>query len=76
MAVLRLLTIAIGILMLINPLAGAVILPWMYGIFPVAGGIAALPGGLKTSPVKIFHIRAKVFSKLKINSRLQHYISR
>jgi uncharacterized membrane protein HdeD (DUF308 family) len=47
MAVLGLLTIALGILLLVNPLAGAVILPWIYGISLVIGGIAALIGGLR-----------------------------
>lgn len=47
MTVLGLLTIALGLLLLANPLAGAVVLPWMYGIFLVIGGIAALVGGLR-----------------------------
>lgn len=47
MAVLGLLTIALGILLLVNPLAGAVVLPWIYGISLVIGGIAALIGGLR-----------------------------
>ncbi|MGB9938696.1 HdeD family acid-resistance protein [Methanosarcina sp.] len=47
MAILGLLTIAVGILLLINPLAGAIILPWIYGFSLVAGGVAALIGGLR-----------------------------
>lgn len=47
MAVLGLLTIVLGILLLLNPLAGAVILPWVYGFSLVVGGIAALIGGLR-----------------------------
>jgi uncharacterized membrane protein HdeD (DUF308 family) len=47
MAVLGLLTIGLGILLLVNPLAGAVVLPWIYGISLVIGGIAALVGGLR-----------------------------
>lgn len=45
--VLGLLTIALGVLLLANPLAGAIILPWIYGVSLVAGGIAALIGGLR-----------------------------
>lgn len=44
MAVLGLLTIVLGILLLIYPLAGAVILPWVYGFSLVIGGVAALIG--------------------------------
>lgn len=47
MAVLGILTITLGILLLANPLAGAVVLPWIYGVFLVAGGIAALIDGLR-----------------------------
>lgn len=47
MAILGLLTIALGILLLVNPLAGAVVLPWIYGISLVIGGIAALIGGFR-----------------------------
>jgi hypothetical protein len=32
-AVLGILTIALGILLLVNPFAGAVVLPWIYGVF-------------------------------------------
>lgn len=51
-AVLGLLTIALGILLLANPLAGAVVLPWIYGIFLVIGGIIALIGGFKMKSEK------------------------
>ncbi len=47
MAALGLLTIVVGVLLLINPLAGAVVLPWIYGFFLVAGGVAALIGGFR-----------------------------
>lgn len=47
MAVLGLLTIAVGILLLLNPLAGAVILPWIYGFSLIVGGIAALVEGFR-----------------------------
>lgn len=46
-AILGLLEIVIGILLLANPLAGAVILPWVYGLVLIIGGIAALIGGIK-----------------------------
>jgi uncharacterized membrane protein HdeD (DUF308 family) len=46
MAVLGLLTIVLGILSLLNSLAGAVILPRVYVFSLVVGGIAALIGGL------------------------------
>lgn len=52
MAALGLLTIALGVLLLANPLAGAIILPWIYGISLVAGGIAALIGGLRMKSKK------------------------
>ncbi|MGB9929707.1 MAG: HdeD family acid-resistance protein [Methanosarcina sp.] len=47
MAILGILEIIIGILLLANPLVGAVILPWVYGITLIVGGIAALIGGIK-----------------------------
>ncbi|MCO5383781.1 MAG: hypothetical protein NHB15_18285 [Methanosarcina barkeri] len=47
MAVLGLLTIVLGILLLLNPLAGAVILPRVYVFSLVVGEIAALIGGLR-----------------------------
>lgn len=47
MAILGFLMIALGILLLINPLAGAVVFPWIYGIFLVLGEIAALIGGIR-----------------------------
>lgn len=34
--------IILGFLLLMNPLAGAVVLPFVFGIFAVAGGIAAI----------------------------------
>jgi len=47
MAILGLLTIVLGILLLANPLAGAVVLPWIYGISLLIGGIAALIDGFR-----------------------------
>jgi uncharacterized membrane protein HdeD (DUF308 family) len=52
MAILGLLIIALGILLLVNPLAGAVVLPWIYGLSLLVGGIAALIGGLKMKSKK------------------------
>lgn len=46
-AVLGLLTIVVGILLLINPVAGAIVLPWIYGFFLVAGGVVALIEGFR-----------------------------
>lgn len=46
-AILGILTIILGVLLLANPLAGAIILPWIYGISLAAGGIAAVIGGLR-----------------------------
>lgn len=48
MAILGILTIILGVLLLANPMAGAVILPWTYGIFLVVGGVITVLGGLKT----------------------------
>lgn len=45
-AVLGILTIMLGVLLLANPLAGAVVLPWIYGFFLVIGGAAALIWGI------------------------------
>jgi uncharacterized membrane protein HdeD (DUF308 family) len=45
-AVLGILTITLGVLLLANPLAGAVVLPWIYGFFLVIGGVAALIWGI------------------------------
>ena len=46
-AILGLLTILLGIFLLINPLVGAVILPWIYGLFLAIGGIATLIWGIR-----------------------------
>lgn len=46
-AILGILTIALGILLLVNPYAGAVVLPWIYGVFFIIGGIAALVWGIR-----------------------------
>lgn len=46
-AILGILTIALGILLLVNPFAGAVVLPWIYGVFLTIGGIAALVWGIR-----------------------------
>lgn len=34
--------IILGLMLLMNPLAGAVVLPFVFGIFAIAGGIAAI----------------------------------
>jgi uncharacterized membrane protein HdeD (DUF308 family) len=44
---LGLLTIILGLLLLVNPLIGAVILPWLFGVFAIAGGIIAIIAGIK-----------------------------
>lgn len=45
-AVLGILTILLGVLLLANPVVGAVIMPWIYGFFLVIGGAAALIWGI------------------------------
>lgn len=40
--VLGIVNIIIGILLMMNPLAGAIVLPFVFGIFAIAGGIAAI----------------------------------
>ncbi|AKB25239.1 hypothetical protein MSMTP_1770 [Methanosarcina sp. MTP4] len=45
--ILGVLTLIIGILLLSDPLAGTLALPWLYGLFLVAGGIGALIIGFK-----------------------------
>lgn len=40
--ILGVLSILFGGLLMANPVAGAVVLPWVFGIFAVAGGIAAI----------------------------------
>ena len=46
-AILGVLTLVLGVLLLINPLVGAVVLPWIYGFFLAIGGIAALFWGIR-----------------------------
>lgn len=45
--ILGVLTIILGILLLTNSLAGALFLPWMFGLFLIAGGVGGVIGGLK-----------------------------
>lgn len=45
-ALLGILIIILGILLLVNPLSGAIILPWTFGILAIFGGIAAIAAGL------------------------------
>ncbi len=45
--ILGILTLILGILLLSNPMAGTLALPWLYGLFLVAGGIGALVIGFK-----------------------------
>jgi uncharacterized membrane protein HdeD (DUF308 family) len=47
MGILGVLEIIIGIFLLANPLIGALVLPWAYGITLIVGGIAALIGGIR-----------------------------
>lgn len=41
------LTIVLGLLLLTNSLAGVIILPWIFGVFFVIGGIGAVIWGIK-----------------------------
>lgn len=45
--ILGILTIILGILLLMNTLAGALALPWVFGFFLILGGIVAVIAGLK-----------------------------
>lgn len=47
MGILGVLTIILGILLLSNSLAGALLLPWVFGFFLIVGGIGGVIGGLK-----------------------------
>jgi uncharacterized membrane protein HdeD (DUF308 family) len=47
MGIFAIIEVIIGILLLANPATGAVILPWVYGIVLIIGGIAALIGGIR-----------------------------
>jgi uncharacterized membrane protein HdeD (DUF308 family) len=40
--VLGIANIIIGFLLTLNPLSGAIVLPFVFGIFAIAGGIAAI----------------------------------
>jgi uncharacterized membrane protein HdeD (DUF308 family) len=40
------LSIILGLLLLVNPLIGAVVLPWIFGVFAIAGGIIAIILGI------------------------------
>ena len=41
------LTIVLGLLLLTNSLAGVIVLPWVFGVFFVIGGIGAIIWGIK-----------------------------
>ncbi len=45
-ALLGILIIFLGILLLVNPLSGAVVLPWIFGILAIFGGVMAIVAGL------------------------------
>ena len=45
--ILGVLTIILGLLLLDNSLAGALVLPWIFGFFLIIGGIGGVIGGLK-----------------------------
>ncbi|MCQ1534951.1 HdeD family acid-resistance protein [Methanosarcina sp. KYL-1] len=47
MGLLGVLTIILGLLLLVNPMSGILVLPWIFGIFLIAGGIGGIIGGLK-----------------------------
>lgn len=47
MGVLGILSILLGLLLLTNSLAGALVLPWMFGFILVIGGIGAVIWGIK-----------------------------
>jgi uncharacterized membrane protein HdeD (DUF308 family) len=47
MGILGILSIILGLLLLSNVLAGALILPWIFGFFLIVGGVGAVIGGLK-----------------------------
>ncbi|MGB4293655.1 MAG: DUF308 domain-containing protein [Bacteroidales bacterium] len=45
--ILGVLTIVLGLLLLTNSLAGVIVLPWVFGVFFVIGGIGAIIWGIK-----------------------------
>ncbi len=45
--ILGIITIILGLLLLTNSLAGVVVLPWVFGLFLIMGGIAAVIAGIK-----------------------------
>ncbi|RXA18452.1 HdeD family acid-resistance protein [Methanosarcina sp. MSH10X1] len=45
--VIGILTIILGLLLLVNFVAGVLVLPWVFGFFLVIGGIGALIGGFR-----------------------------
>lgn len=47
MGILGVLTIILGLLLLTNSLAGALVLPWVFGFFLIIGGIGAVISGIK-----------------------------
>jgi uncharacterized membrane protein HdeD (DUF308 family) len=47
MGILGILTLILGLLLLTNSLAGALVLPWIFGFFLIIGGIGAVIAGIK-----------------------------
>ncbi len=47
MGILGVLTIILGLLLLTNSLVGVLVLPWVFGLFLIFGGIGAVIGGIK-----------------------------
>jgi uncharacterized membrane protein HdeD (DUF308 family) len=47
MGILGILTIILGLLLLTNSLAGALVLPWVFGFFLIIGGIGSVIWGIK-----------------------------
>ena len=47
MGILGILTIILGLLLLTNSLVGALVLPWVFGFFLIAGGIGAVIWGFR-----------------------------
>ena len=45
-AVLGILIVILGTLLLVNPLSGAIVLPWIFGILAIFGGVMAIVAGL------------------------------
>jgi uncharacterized membrane protein HdeD (DUF308 family) len=57
MGILGVLSIIIGLLLLTNSLAGVLVLPWVFGIFFVVGGIGTVIWGIKMKTVRKWKIQ-------------------